>query len=141
MVIPSSSSHTESFAKNRAPSFMGTDYPYQKTKMTWYLQSTNLDVWDIIEDDPTFPTKLVDGVMVPKSKNGMSLIEKKFQLNAKVVFTLQYAMDINEYNRICQCKSAKEIWRLLEITHEGTNQVKESKINLLVHSYELFFMK
>ena len=46
-----------------------------------------------------------------------------------------------EMNRICQCKSAKEIWRLLEITHEGTNQVKESKINLLVHNYELFFMK
>ena len=44
-------------------------------------------------------------------------------------------------NRICQCKSAKEIWRLLEITHKGTNQVKESKINLLVHSYELFLMK
>ena len=43
--------------------------------------------------------------------------------------------------RICQCKLAKEIWRLLEITHEGTNQVKESKINLLVHNYELFSMK
>ena len=93
--------------------------------MTWYLQSTDLDVWDVIEDDPTFPTKLVDGVMVPKSKNGMSLIEKKFQLNVKAVFTLQCAMDRNEYNRICQCKSAKEIWRLLEITHEKTNQVKE----------------
>ena len=36
---------------------------------------------------------------------------------------------------------AKEIWRLLEITLEGTNQVKESKINLLVHNYELFSMK
>ena len=36
---------------------------------------------------------------------------------------------------------AKEIWILLEITHEGTNQVKESKINLLVHGYELFFME
>ena len=33
------------------------------------------------------------------------------------------------------------LWRLLEITHEGTNQVKESKINLLVHKYELFLMK
>ena len=43
--------------------------------------------------------------------------------------------------RICQCKLAKEIWRLLEITHEGTNQVKETKINLLVHSYEMFFIK
>ena len=50
-------------------------------------------------------------------------------------------MDINEDNRICQCKSAKEIWRLLEITHEGTNQVKESKITLLVNSYEFFSMK
>ena len=50
-------------------------------------------------------------------------------------------MDRNEYNRICQCKLAKEIWRLLEITHEGTNQVKELKINLLVCSYELFLMK
>ena len=50
-------------------------------------------------------------------------------------------MDRNEYNRICQSKSVKEIWRLLEITHEGTNQMKESKINLLVHNYELFSMK
>ena len=30
---------------------------------------------------------------------------------------------------------------MLEITHEGTNQEKESKINLLVHNYELFLMK
>ena len=66
---------------------------------------------------------------------------RNFQLNAKVVYTLQYVIDRNEYNRICQCKSAKEILRLFEVTHEGTNQVKESKINLLVHSYELFFMK
>ena len=49
-------------------------------------------------------------------------------------------MDRNEYNRICQCKSNKENWRLLKTTHKGTNQVKELKINLLVHSYELFFM-
>ena len=48
-------------------------------------------------------------------------------------------MDRNEYNIICQCKLAKETWRLLEVTHEGTNQVKESKINLLIHSYEFFF--
>ena len=80
MVIPSSSSQTESFAKNRTLVFTRTDYPYWKTKMTWYLQSTDLDVWDVIEDGPIFPTKLVDGVMVPKSKNGMSLIEKKISI-------------------------------------------------------------
>ncbi|GAV92170.1 UBN2 domain-containing protein [Cephalotus follicularis] len=32
------------------------------------------------------------------------------------------------------------MWDLLEVTYEGTNQVKESKISMLVHEYELFFM-
>ena len=110
MVISSSSSKTESFAKNRAPFFTGTDYSYRKTKMTWYLQSTDLEVWDVIDDDPTFPTKLVDGIMVLKPKQEWNELDRRnFQLNAKTVFTLQCAMNRNEYNRICQCKSAKEI--------------------------------
>ena len=63
--------------------------------------------------------------MVPKPKQEWDECDRNFfQLNAKVVYTLQCAMDRNEYNRICQCKSAKEIWGLLELTHEGTNQVK-----------------
>lgn len=32
----------------------------------------------------------------------------------------------------------KQIWDILEVTREGTNQVKESKINLITHPYELF---
>ena len=87
--------------------------------MTWYLQSTDLDVWDVIKDDPTFLSKLVDGVMVPKPKKEWNELDRiNFQFNAKAVFTLQCAMDRNEYNRICQYKLVKEIWRLLEITHE-----------------------
>ena len=39
------------------------------------------------------------------------------------------------------CICYKEIWERLEITHEGTNEVKESKINMLVHKYELFKME
>ena len=80
--------------------------------------------------------------MVPKPKQEWDRCDRRnFQLNAKVIFTLQCAMDRNEYNRICQCKLTKKIWRLLGITHERTNQVKESKINLLIHNYKLFFMK
>ena len=50
-------------------------------------------------------------------------------------------MDRNEYNRISQCKTAKEIWRILEITHEGTTQVKYSKVRILENDYEMFKMK
>ena len=110
--------------------------------MIWFLQSIDLDLWDVIEDDPTFPSKLVDRIMIPKPKKEWDKRDRtNFQLNAKTIYTLQCAIDRNNYNRICQCKSAKEIWKLLEVTHEGTNQAKESKINLLVYIYELFFMK
>ena len=68
MVNPSSSSHIKCFATNRPPFFMGTDYSYWKTKMTWFLKSINLDLWDVIEDGPHIPSKLENGVMVLKPK-------------------------------------------------------------------------
>ena len=68
MTNPSSSSHMKGVATKWLPFFIGTDYPYWKTKMTWFLQSTDLDLWDIIKDGPTIPSKLVDEVMVLKLK-------------------------------------------------------------------------
>ena len=51
---------------------------------------------------------------------------------------LYCALDASEFNRISVCPSVKEIWDTLEVTHKRINQVKESKINMLVHKYELF---
>ncbi|GJW88389.1 retrovirus-related pol polyprotein from transposon TNT 1-94 [Tanacetum coccineum] len=38
------------------------------------------------------------------------------------------------------CNMAKEIWKTLLITHQGNNQFKDNKINLLVKQYEQFFI-
>ncbi|XP_016478635.1 uncharacterized protein LOC107800008 [Nicotiana tabacum] len=38
-------------------------------------------------------------------------------------------------------KTSKEIWEDLKIAHEGTTQVKQSKIDMLTIEYELFRMK
>ena len=51
---------------------------------------------------------------------------------------LHYALEANEFNYIFTYNSAKKIWDELEVTYEGINQVKESKINMLVHKYKLF---
>ena len=67
--------------------------------------------------------------------------KKIAQLNAKAVNVLYCVLDVNEFYRISICTSAKKIWDRLEVTHEETNQVKESKINMLVHKYELFKME
>ena len=50
-------------------------------------------------------------------------------------------MDRTEYNRICQCKTNKDVWRILKITHVGTYQFKYSKVRILVNDYEMFKMK
>ena len=58
MANPLSSSHIEIFSTTRPLFFTGTDYCYLKTKMTWFLNSTNLDLWDVIEDGPHIASKL-----------------------------------------------------------------------------------
>ena len=89
MANPSSLSHIESFVTNRTLFFTETENPYWKTKMTQFLQSTDLDLWDVIKDDPNFPSKLVDGVMVLKPKQEWDECDKRnFQLNAKSIYTL-----------------------------------------------------
>ncbi|GAV84619.1 UBN2 domain-containing protein, partial [Cephalotus follicularis] len=60
--------------------------------------------------------------------------------NSKAKHVLFCAVGPNEFNRISSCDTAKQMWDLLEITYEGTNKVKESKISMLVHEYELFLM-
>ncbi|GJU05790.1 hypothetical protein Tco_1122220 [Tanacetum coccineum] len=43
-----------------------------------------------------------------------------------------------EYEIIFMCNMAKEIWKTLLITHQGNNQVKDNKIDLLVQQFEQF---
>ncbi|GJY78568.1 hypothetical protein Tco_0484369 [Tanacetum coccineum] len=43
----------------------------------------------------------------------------------------------NEYERIFMCKTAKEIWDTLLITHQGNSQVKDNKIDLLVQQFTI----
>ncbi|GKA51915.1 zf-CCHC domain-containing protein [Tanacetum coccineum] len=38
------------------------------------------------------------------------------------------------------CNTAKEIWKTLLITHQGNNQVKDNKIDLLFQQYEQFLI-
>nr|KYP59539.1 Retrovirus-related Pol polyprotein from transposon TNT 1-94 [Cajanus cajan]KYP59550.1 Retrovirus-related Pol polyprotein from transposon TNT 1-94 [Cajanus cajan] len=42
--------------------------------------------------------------------------------------------------RISQCKSSKEMWDTLQVTHEGTSDVKRSRKQTLIREYELLRM-
>jgi len=41
---------------------------------------------------------------------------------------------------VSQCALAKEIWDNLEVTHEGTTDVKRGRKHALIQEYEMFRM-
>ncbi|GAV88467.1 zf-CCHC domain-containing protein/DUF4219 domain-containing protein/UBN2 domain-containing protein, partial [Cephalotus follicularis] len=123
------------------PFFDGNNYSFWKTRMTIFLHSLDYQLWHIIVNGPRMPTRTIDGVVSPKPENEYNDSNfRMLQLNSKAKHVLFCAVGPNEFNRISSCDSAKEMWDLLEVTYEGTNQVKESKISMIVHEYELFII-
>ncbi|MQL99129.1 hypothetical protein Taro_031847 [Colocasia esculenta] len=66
--------------------------------------------------------------------------KSKLSLNFKAKNYLCCALSKREFNRVSACKSAKEIWDKLQITYEGTDKVKQTRIDILVSQYEQFKM-
>ena len=104
--------------------------------MKIFIQASDYKMWDII---PHTPTKIINNVLISKDESKWDENDERMaQLNAKAMNLLYCVLDTNKFNEILGCISAKKIWDKLEVTYEGTNQVKETRINILVHRYELF---
>ncbi|GAV68363.1 zf-CCHC domain-containing protein/UBN2 domain-containing protein, partial [Cephalotus follicularis] len=106
------------------------------------IQSLDYNLWDLIVDGPDLPTTINEnGEKVPKPRTRYNDEDReKVQMNAKAKHIIICAINSNEFNRVSSCVSTKEMWDRLGVTYEGTNQVKEAKINMLVHEYEMFTM-
>jgi len=50
-------------------------------------------------------------------------------------------LNSDEFFRVSQCASAKEVWDTLEVTHEGTNDVTRAREHALIQKYEMFRMQ
>nr|XP_009758916.1 PREDICTED: uncharacterized protein LOC104211543 [Nicotiana sylvestris] len=101
------------------------------------------ELWYVICDGPFIPMKTIGkpAMTVPKIRKEYNDADcKAIEKNFRAKEILVYGIGPNEYNRISACQSAKEIWEALQIAHEGKNQVKQSKIDMLTTEYELFRM-
>ena len=112
--------------------------------MSIFIWSYDYEMWDVMLDGLYVPMKTGMGVkaLVPKLQSEWSELKvKRVQVNFKAINTLHCALNPIEFNRIFTCKTVKEIWDKLKVTHERTSQVKESKIALLSNQYEIFKMQ
>ncbi|XP_075107044.1 uncharacterized protein LOC142180026 [Nicotiana tabacum] len=109
-----------------------------------FIMAEDSELWEVICDGPFVPMKTgcKGTITVPKTRkeyndDDKKSIEKNFRAKKIVICVI----GPDEYNRISACLSAKEIWEALQTAHEGTTQVKQSKIDMLTTEYELFNMK
>ncbi|GKD74462.1 zf-CCHC domain-containing protein, partial [Tanacetum coccineum] len=100
-----------------------------------------LDLWHIILNGD-FPlvarnkeTQVLEVVPFEEQSDD---IKKKLAKNNEAKMVLYNALPKKEYERSFICKTAKDIWQSLLITHQGNSQVKDNKISLLVQQYEKF---
>ncbi|VFQ88317.1 unnamed protein product [Cuscuta campestris] len=86
--------------------------------------------------------KKVGDKLIPKTEDEFDAKDiKKVENYAKAINMLYCAVNPDDYRKISCCSTAKEMWDKLEVTYEGTDQVREAKIDFLTQEYEMFRMK
>jgi len=107
-----------------------------------YIHTGDYELWMLIVKGPYILMKVTtEGKTVPKEPKEINSADfRKMEKNAKAKKLLYFGLGPGECTHVSECESAKEIWNALQVAHEGTNHVKQSRIELLVRKYELFKM-
>ncbi|GKB69611.1 putative reverse transcriptase domain-containing protein, partial [Tanacetum coccineum] len=136
-----SDKYLEGKSMQRPPLFESDSFIYWKNRFETYVKSKDLDLWHVITNGDFQPiiqnpeTKLDE--VVPFEKQSDEL-KRRLAKNNEAKMVIYNALPRKEYERIFICNMAKDIWKTLLITHQGNNQFKDNKIDLLVQQYEQF---
>jgi len=118
------------------------NYAFWKIRMKIFMESIDSCIWEVVVHGPYVPMQVVKDEEVVKPKSEWSESEKKkaqYDHVAKNIITSSLTMD--EFFGISQCSSTKEMWEVLEVTHESTEDVKRSRKHSLIQEYEIFRMQ
>ncbi|GJU07565.1 hypothetical protein Tco_1123995 [Tanacetum coccineum] len=136
-----SEKYLEGQSMQRPPLFESDGFIYWKNRFETYVKSKDLDLWHIITNGDFLPfqnnPETKKDEIVPFDKQNDDL-KRKLSKNNEAKMVIYNALPRKEYERIFMCETAKDIWNSLLVTHQGNNQVKDNKIDLLVQQYEQF---
>ena len=109
---------------NRPPIFNGVGYHYWKTRMQIFIEAIDLNIWEAIEQGPYVPSIIAGSATIEKPRADWTEEERRLvQYNLKAKNIITSALGIDEYFRVSNYKSAKDMWDTLQVTHEGTTDV------------------
>jgi len=67
--------------------------------------------------------------------------EKKAQYDCIAKNIITSALCSYDFFRVSECEPTREMWDTLEVTYEGTNDVKRVRKHVLIQDYEMFMMQ
>jgi len=95
---------------NRPHIFNGVGYHYWKTRMQNFIEAIDLNIWETIEIGPYIPTMAAGSTTIEKPRDQWSKEEKKLvQYNLKAKNIITSALGMDEYFRVSNCRSAKDM--------------------------------
>ncbi|RAL54303.1 hypothetical protein DM860_001431 [Cuscuta australis] len=123
----------------RPPLLRGHNYSFWKSRMRAFLKSLGGGVWRSVESGWSEPRKYSDDLTTSKVKPFEEYSRSETvvaEYNDKALNTIFGAVDSTQYKLISNWNSAKEAWDILEVTHEGDEEVKTAKYQILMTQYE-----
>ncbi|XP_073224826.1 uncharacterized protein [Cicer arietinum] len=105
-------------SSNKPHCFVGEHYDLWKICMQPYLEPQGDDIWDAVKNGPYVPKMVIDNKEEKKIKVSWTNDDKrKVLFDKKAKNMLQSALGMDEFFHVSHCKTAKNIWDTLELTH------------------------
>ncbi|GKA88631.1 hypothetical protein Tco_0810395 [Tanacetum coccineum] len=127
----------------RPPLFEANCFIYWKNRFETYVKSKDINLWHIIvygDYKPTIKNKDTGKEEVIPYEKYKESHKKMISKNDEAKMVLYNALPKKEYERIFMCKTTKDVWNSLIITHQGNKQVKDNNIDFFVQKYEQFMI-
>ena len=141
---------TQRVSSVKIPMFDRENYGLWKKKMMLFLQVANPKYLGVLKNGPKIPMviepeRIENGVVVaaarsyPKDPTLFTNVEREdASLDINLQLILVESLDSIMYNHVVNCKDAKHIWDTIETINEGTEEVRENRLEILTSEYEHF---
>ena len=129
----------------KVPPFKRENYSMWKMKMILFMKASNPSYMDILAEEPLVPMKtVIDETIgvektIPKTRADMSVKEKELDgLDTNLYLIIVDSLDDEMSHQVMSCKSAKHMWDTIGMIMEGTEEVRENRLDILTSLYEAF---
>nr|GEU97604.1 DUF4219 domain-containing protein/UBN2 domain-containing protein [Tanacetum cinerariifolium] len=132
--------YKEGQSMQRPPLFDANCFTYWKNRFETYVKSKDIDLWHIIvygDYKPTIKNKDTGKEEVIPYEKYEEYHKKMISKNDKAKMVLYNALPKKEYEKIFMCKTAKDVWNSLIITHQALPTKWRPKLTTIEESKDL----